>query len=75
MKKYTLAIVSVLAVVGLIVTACAQPTPEVVEVTRVVTETEEVEVTKEVVKEVEVTKEVEKVVEVEKELELSLIHI
>ncbi|MGD8966915.1 MAG: extracellular solute-binding protein [Anaerolineae bacterium] len=55
--------------VGLIVTACAQPTPEVVEVTRVVTETEEVEVTKEVVTEVEVTKEVEKIVEVEKEAE------
>jgi arabinogalactan oligomer/maltooligosaccharide transport system substrate-binding protein len=68
-KKHTLAIVSVLALVGLIVTACAQPTPEVVEVTRVVTETEEVEVTKEVVTEVEVTKEVEKIVEVEKELE------
>jgi arabinogalactan oligomer/maltooligosaccharide transport system substrate-binding protein len=40
-----------------------------VEVTRVVTETEEVEVTKEVVTEVEVTKEVEKIVEVEKEAE------
>ena len=69
MKKHSLAIVSLLVLVGLIVTACAQPTPEVVEVTRVVTETEEVEVTKEVVTEVEVTKEVEKIVEVEKELE------
>jgi len=68
-KKHSLAIVSVLALVGLIVAACAQPTPEVVEVTRVVTETEEVEVTKEVVTEVEVTKEVERIVEVEKELE------
>ena len=65
MKKYTLMVVAVLAVIGLIVTACAQPTPEVVEVTRVVTEKEEVEVTKEVVTEVEVTKEVE----VEKEAE------
>jgi arabinogalactan oligomer/maltooligosaccharide transport system substrate-binding protein len=67
MKKYTLMVVAVLAVIGLIVTACAQPTPEVVEVTRVVTEREEVEVTKEVVTEVEVTKEVQ--VEVEKEAE------
>jgi multiple sugar transport system substrate-binding protein len=38
--------------------ACAQPTPEVVEVTRVVTEKEEVEVTKVIKEEVEVTKEV-----------------
>jgi arabinogalactan oligomer/maltooligosaccharide transport system substrate-binding protein len=67
MKKHILAVVAVLAVIGLIVTACAQPEPEVVEVTRVVTEREEVEVTKEVVTEVEVTKEVVK--EVEKEAE------
>jgi arabinogalactan oligomer/maltooligosaccharide transport system substrate-binding protein len=67
MKKHILAVVAVLAVIGLIVTACAQPEPEVVEVTRVVTEKEEVEVTKEVVTEVEVTKEVVK--EVEKEAE------
>ncbi|MGD8968648.1 MAG: extracellular solute-binding protein, partial [Anaerolineae bacterium] len=67
MKKYTLMVVAILAVTGLIVTACAQPTPEVVEVTRVVTEKEEVEVTKEVITEVEVTKEVQ--VEVEKEAE------
>jgi multiple sugar transport system substrate-binding protein len=44
-------------VLGLLA-ACAQPTPEVVEVTRVVTEKEEVEVTKVVREEVEVTKEV-----------------
>jgi multiple sugar transport system substrate-binding protein len=49
-------------VLGLLA-ACAQPTPEVVEVTRVVTEKEEVEVTTVVREEVEVTKEV--MVEVE----------
>jgi multiple sugar transport system substrate-binding protein len=44
--------------------ACAQPTPEVVEVTRVVTEKEEVEVTKVVKEEVEVEVTKEVVVEV-----------
>jgi multiple sugar transport system substrate-binding protein len=53
-----------------VLAACAQPTPGVVEVTRVVTEKEEVEVTK-VVKEeveVEVTKVVKEEVEVTKEV-------
>jgi multiple sugar transport system substrate-binding protein len=58
MKKYTRLLVLGGLVLGLLA-ACAQPTPEVVEVTRVVTEKEEVEVTKIVKEEVEVTKEVE----------------
>jgi multiple sugar transport system substrate-binding protein len=57
MKKYTRLLVLGGLVLGLLA-ACAQPTPEVVEVTRVVTEKEEVEVTKVVKEEVEVTKEV-----------------
>jgi arabinogalactan oligomer/maltooligosaccharide transport system substrate-binding protein len=50
-------------VLGLVLTACAQPTPETIEVTREVEK--QVEVTKEVVKEVEVTKEVEVAAEAE----------
>ncbi|MGD9001250.1 MAG: extracellular solute-binding protein, partial [Anaerolineae bacterium] len=57
MRKYTRLFVLGGLVLGLLA-ACAQPTPEVVEVTRVVTEKEEVEVTKVVKEEVEVTKEV-----------------
>jgi multiple sugar transport system substrate-binding protein len=57
MKKYMRLLVLGGLVLGLLA-ACAQPTPEVVEVTRVVTEKEEVEVTKVVREEVEVTKEV-----------------
>jgi multiple sugar transport system substrate-binding protein len=57
MKKYARLLVLGGLVLGLLA-ACAQPTPEVVEVTRVVTEKEEVEVTKVVKEEVEVTKEV-----------------
>jgi multiple sugar transport system substrate-binding protein len=64
MKKHTRLLVLGGLVLGLLA-ACAQPTPEVIEVTRVVTEKEEVEVevTKVVKEEVEVTKEV--MVEVE----------
>jgi multiple sugar transport system substrate-binding protein len=51
MKKYTRLFVLGGLVLGLLA-ACAQPTPEIVEVTRVVTEKEEVEVTT-VIKEVE----------------------
>jgi multiple sugar transport system substrate-binding protein len=57
MKKYGRLLVLGGLVLGLLA-ACAQPTPEVVEVTRVVTEQEEVEVTKVVREEVEVTREV-----------------
>jgi len=57
MKKYARLLVLGGLLLGL-VAACAQPTPEMVEVTRVVTEQEEVEVTKVVREEVEVTREV-----------------
>jgi multiple sugar transport system substrate-binding protein len=57
MKKYGRLLVLGGLVLGLLA-ACAQPTPEVVEVTRVVTEQEEVEVTKVVKEEVEVTREI-----------------
>ena len=66
MKRIS-AVLSMVIVLGLLA-ACAPAEPEVVEVTRVVTEKEEVEVTKVVREEVEVTKEVEVVKEVEKEL-------
>lgn len=64
MKKYMRLLMLGTLVVGLLA-ACAQPTPEKVEVTRIVTEKEEVEVTKVVKEEVEVTKEVEVLVTVE----------
>jgi multiple sugar transport system substrate-binding protein len=51
MKKYIRLLMLVAVLMGLLA-ACAQPTPEVVEVTRVVTEKEEVEVTKIVKEEV-----------------------
>lgn len=57
MRKYARLLVLGGLVLGLLA-ACAQPTPEMVEVTRVVTEQEEVEVTKIVREEVEVTREV-----------------
>lgn len=57
MKKYVLTAVAVAAALGLVLTACAQPTSEPVEVTREVEK--QVEVTKEVEKEVEVTRQVE----------------
>jgi len=57
MKKHVRLLVLVGLILGLLA-ACAQPTPEVVEVTRVVTEQEQVEVTTVVKEEVEVTKEV-----------------
>ncbi len=54
MKKHGLWIVlAALVSLSMVLAACAQPTPEIVEVTRVVTEKEEVEV--EVPVEVEVT--------------------
>jgi len=65
--KRTSGILSMLVVLGMLA-ACAPAEPQIVEVTRVVTEKEEVEVTKIVMEEVEVTKEVEVVKEVEKEL-------
>ncbi|MGD2165738.1 MAG: extracellular solute-binding protein [Anaerolineae bacterium] len=57
MRKYGRLLVVGGLVLG-VLAACAQPTPGVVEVTRVVTEKEEVEVTKVVKEEVEVTREV-----------------
>ena len=51
MKKYAYLLMLGAIVAGLLA-ACAAPTPEVVEVTRVVTEKEEVEVPVEVTKEV-----------------------
>jgi arabinogalactan oligomer/maltooligosaccharide transport system substrate-binding protein len=57
MKKYVLTAAAVLAVFGLVLTACAPATQQTVEVTREVEK--EVEVTKQVVKEVEVTREVQ----------------
>jgi arabinogalactan oligomer/maltooligosaccharide transport system substrate-binding protein len=57
MKRYVLTAAAVLAVFGLVLTACAPATQQPVEVTREVEK--EVEVTKEVVKEVEVTREVQ----------------
>jgi multiple sugar transport system substrate-binding protein len=58
MKKFTRLLVLGVVLISLLA-ACAAPTAEVVEVTRVVTEKEEVEVTKVVKEEVEVTREVE----------------
>ena len=58
MKKFTSLLILGAILMGLLA-ACEAPTPEVVEVTRVVTEKEEVEVTKVVKEEVEVTKEIE----------------
>jgi multiple sugar transport system substrate-binding protein len=63
MKKHIRLLVLGGLVLGLLA-ACAQPTPEVVEVTRVVTEQEQVEVTTVVEKEVEVEVTKEVVVEV-----------
>jgi arabinogalactan oligomer/maltooligosaccharide transport system substrate-binding protein len=57
MKRYVLTAAAVLAVFGLVLTACAPATQQPVEVTREVEK--EVEVTKQVVKEVEVTREVQ----------------
>lgn len=69
-RNRTLVLFAVVVLTALVIAACAQPTPEVIE--KVVKETvvveKQVEVTKEVEKVVEVTKEVEKVVEVTKEV-------
>ncbi len=61
MKRYTVTLLSILTVLGIVLSACATPTPEVIEKT--------VEVEKVVEKTVEVEKIVEKTVEVEKIVE------
>ncbi len=68
MKKVLFVLVTLATVTGMLTACGPAPTPEQVEVTRVVTEKEEVEVTRQV--EVEVTKEVEveKEVQVEKQI-------
>jgi peptide/nickel transport system substrate-binding protein len=70
-KKWTRSVV-LLALCGLVLAACATPTPQIVKEQVTVEVVKEVEVTKEVVKEVEVevTKEVVKEVEVTKEVEV-----